>query len=147
MKTRGSEKREGEGDAAFPEGIHLRARFDPARIFIGFTHILSTVSPSERCFKLDGARKRLSPPPHSPHHTGRGLQSAEMYNHSVLTCDWNKLRQMNSEAPRTFGILSAMGARHALRTAMSRDKQGVALCLATPARGPVDSLWFTVAAD
>ena len=58
-----------EGKEELPaEGMDLCVRFDPAVIFICFSHILLTAPLSQRCFKLDGARKPFpsSCPAHRP---------------------------------------------------------------------------------
>lgn len=62
-RERGSGKEE-----PLPEGIDLCAHFDPATIFMCFSHILFTAPLSERCFKLDGAREGLPPSPPVPAH-------------------------------------------------------------------------------
>lgn len=76
-----------------------------------------------------------SPHPHAlPTTWAVGFSQQEMYKHAMLAYNWNQLRQINSEAPRAFGMLFAVGPHRVLQTARSPDKQEVAVCLATPAQ-------------
>lgn len=125
-------KKTGPGDRVegkeelLPEGMHLCVYFDPAVIFICFSHILFTASLSQRCFKLDGARKpfpRLLSCPQA-----MVFNQCEMYNHAMLKCNWNKLRQIN-KLKGTACIWNALchGFLTCLQTANSQGKQKVAV--------------------
>lgn len=75
-----------------------------------------------------------SPHPHAlPTTRAVGFSQQELYKHAMLAHNWNRLRQIKSEALCAFGVLFAVGPRRVLQTAMSQDKQEVAMCLATPA--------------
>lgn len=75
-----------------------------------------------------------------------GFSLQEMYNHGMLPCNWNKLRQINSEAPHAFGMLFAVVSQGVLQTAMFQDKQAVAVFSHSSVE-LVGSLRFMVAAD
>ena len=81
-RERGSGKEE-----PLPEGIDLCAHFDPATIFMCFSHILFTAPLSERCFKLDGAREASPPSPPVPCTQAVAFSQREMHNHAMLTCN------------------------------------------------------------
>lgn len=64
----------------------------------------------------------------------------------MLPCNWNKLRQINSEAPHAFGMLFAVGSWGVLQTATIQDKQEVAVFSHSSVE-LLESLGFVVAAD
>lgn len=69
-----------------------------------------------------------------------------MSNHAMLPRNWNKLRQINSEAPHAFGMLFAVGSWGVLQAATFRDKQEVAVFSHSSVEF-LESLRLAVAAD
>lgn len=75
-----------------------------------------------------------------------GFSQQGMCHHALLLCNWNTLRQINSEAPRAFGVLFAVGSWGVLQTAMFQDKQE-GVVFSHSSMECVESLGFTVTAD